>query len=282
MSLAATDTNEPYAEFLQYVLNLPKIPPVISSSYGDDEQTVPQSYATRVCATFAQLGARGVSFLCASGDNGVGRNGKCVTNDGKNTPSFLPSFPDGCPYVTSIGATKDFNPEVAAFDPKNNFASGGGFANYFARPAYQNNGKVIDNYISGLKGRFAGLYNKSGRAYPDLAAQGQHYVTIWNGTITLLDGTSASTPAAAAILTLVNDALIAAGKPVLGFLNPWLYSKGYTGFTDILSGSAKGCNSDGFPATKGWDPVTGFGTPVRTSNTRIICQALTIYVIVLP
>lgn len=23
-----------------------------------------------------------------------------------------------------------------------------------------------------------------------------------------------------------------------------------------------GCGVDGFPATKGWDPVTGFGTPV--------------------
>ena len=261
-SRIATDTNEPYAEFLQYVLSLPNIPPVISSSYGDDEQTVPKSYAMRVCASFAQLGARGVSFLCASGDNGVGTSGKCVTNDGKNTSTFLPSFPDGCPYVTSVGATKNFNPEVVAFDPRNNFASGGGFSNYFKRPKYQDDGHVITKYIKGLDGKFNGLYNKGGRAYPDIAAQGQHFVTIWDGTVTLLDGTSASTPTAAAILTLVNDALIAAGKPVLGFLNPWLYSKGYAAFTDILSGSAIGCNSDGFPATKGWDAVTGFGTPV--------------------
>ncbi|KAL9102071.1 MAG: hypothetical protein Q9163_002752 [Psora crenata] len=262
--LKATNDNEPYAEFLQYVLSMRNIPPVISCSYGDDEQTVPESYATRVCQTFAQLGARGVSFLCASGDGGVnggGENGQCFTNDGKNTPSFLPSFPDGCPYVTSVGATKNFNPEVAAFSATNNFASGGGFSNYFTRPHYQNNDNVITDYIKGLNGKFDGLYNKSGRAYPDIAAQGQHYVTIWNGSVHLLDGTSASTPTAAAILTLVNDALIAAGKPVLGFLNPWLYSKGYEAFTDILSGSARGCNSNGFPATKGWDAVTGFGTP---------------------
>ena len=258
----ATDTNEPYAEFLQYVLDLPNIPAIISSSYGDDEQTVPLSYATRVCASLAQLGARGVSYLTSSGDAGVGKSNSCFTNDGKNTSSFLPSFPDGCPYVTSVGATKNFAPEVAAFDPRNDFASGGGFSNYFARPEYQDDGNVITNYISSLNGRFDGLYNKSGRAYPDIAAQGQQYVTIWNGTVVLLDGTSASTPAAAAILTLVNDALVAAGKPVLGFLNPWLYSKGYEAFTDILSGSAIGCNSDGFPATKGWDAVTGFGTPV--------------------
>ena len=268
--MVATDTNEPYADFLQYILNLDNIPPVISSSYGDDEQTVPESFAIRVCSSFAQLGARGVSFLCASGDNGVGTSGKCVSNDGKNTSTFLPSFPDGCPFVTSVGATKNFNPEVAAFDPRNNFASGGGFSNYFTRPAYQDAGNVVTNYISTLGGEFDGLYNKSGRAYPDIAAQGQAFVTIWNGVITLLDGTSAATPTAAAVLTLVNDALVAAGKPVLGFLNPWLYSTGYQAFTDILSGSAIGCNSAGFPAVKGWDPVTGFGTPVSKTYFHIV------------
>ena len=193
----ATDTNEPYAEFLQYVLGLPNIPPVISSSYGDDEQTVPLSYATRVCASLAQLGARGVSYLTASGDAGVGTSGKCFTNDGKNTSSFLPSFPNGCPYVTSVGATKNFAPEVAAFDSRNDFASGGGFSNYFDRPGYQNEGNVVTGYINSLDGRFNGLYNKTGRAYPDISAQGQQYVTVWNGTEVLLDGTSASTPAAA-------------------------------------------------------------------------------------
>jgi tripeptidyl-peptidase-1 len=65
------------------------------------------------------------------------------------------------------------------------------------------------------------------------------------------------------IISLVNDALIASGKPSLGFLNPWIYSKGYKGFTDITKGSSHGCDTDGFAAAPGWDPVTGFGTPVR-------------------
>lgn len=64
------------------------------------------------------------------------------------------------------------------------------------------------------------------------------------------------------IISLVNDALISSNKPPLGFLNPWLYSKGYKGFTDILSGNSQGCGVTGFPVTKGWDPITGFGTPV--------------------
>jgi len=265
----ATDTNEPYLQFLNAVLDMNTLPQVISNSYGDDEQTVPEAYARKVCSLFAQLGARGTSFLTASGDNGVGATGKCFTNDGKNTSTFLPSFPDGCPYVTSVGATKNFNPEVAAFDPRNNFASGGGFSNYFKRPAYQNDNSVVKNYISSLGDEFAGLFNTAGRGYPDISAQGQAYVTIWNGTFVRLDGTSASTPTASAIISLVNDALIAAGKPALGFLNPWLYSTGYAAFTDITSGSAIGCGGPGFPAEAGWDPVTGFGTPYFPSVKKL-------------
>jgi tripeptidyl-peptidase-1 len=60
---------------------------------------------------------------------------------------------------------------------------------------------------------------------------------------------------------LINDALISQHKAPLGWLNPWLYSKGYKGLTDITKGLSHGCNVDGFPATEGWDPVTGFGTP---------------------
>ena len=59
----------------------------------------------------------------------------------------------------------------------------------------------------------------------------------------------------------LNDRLIAAGKSPLGFLNPFLYSTGKSALNDITSGSNPGCNTNGFPAKKGWDPVTGLGTP---------------------
>ncbi|KAK0130194.1 hypothetical protein ONS96_000717 [Cadophora gregata f. sp. sojae] len=254
-----TNTNEPYLDWLQFMLGLEIVPQVISTSYGDDEQTIPLSYATAVCNGFAQLGARGVSLLFASGDNGVGSNGECVSNDGKNTSMFLPIFPGGCPFVTTVGGTMQINPEVVVFNPANNYASGGGFSNYFSRPAYQD--AAVQPYITWLGDEFKGLYNTSGRAYPDISAQGFHYATIWNGTLVPLDGTSASTPTASAIISLVNDARLACGKPVLGFLNPWLYSQGFKAFTDVTSGSARGCNVTGFPAKAGWDAVSGFGTP---------------------
>jgi len=238
------------------------LPQVISTSYGDDEQTIPKALAERTCRLFAQLGARGVTVLIASGDEGVGANGDCISNDGRNTTMFTPEFPAGCPWVTTVGATFMINPEVAAYDGrfKTPFTSGGGFSNYFKAPAYQ--GNHVKNYLaSTVKKQYPGLYNPAGRAYPDIAAQGVNFSIIWNGTLRPVDGTSASTPAAAGVLTLVNDALIAAGKSPLGFLNPWLYAGGHKAFNDILSGSSAGCNTKGFSAAPGWDAVTGFGTP---------------------
>lgn len=264
-----TNTNEPYLMWLNYILNQTSIPQVISTSYGDDEQTVPQAYAERVCKQFAQLGARGVSVLFASGDRGVGLNATCFSNDGLNTHKFLPSFPASCPYVTTVGATHEFEPEVVAFRagtsrPDGSFrevySSGGGFSEYFSRPAYQE--KVVSQYVKELNGTYNGLYNSKGRAYPDIAAQGQYFAYVWNGTEGVISGTSASTPLMSGIISLVNDALLECGKSPLGFLNPWLYSKGYKGFTDIVGGSAVGCQVAGFAAKKGWDPVTGFGTPI--------------------
>ena len=263
-ALTPTDTNEPYLTWVQYVLAQSDLPQTISTSYGDDEQSVPYSFAQTVCKDFATLGARGISLLFAAGDNGVGATGDCVSNNGKNTSTFLPAFPAACPYVTTVGATKDFNPEVVAYDPENGFASGGGFSNYFPRPSYQD--PAVPNYITSLGDLYAGLYNTSGRGYPDIAAQGYHFLTVWNGTIVVLDGTSASTPTSAAVISLVNDALIAAGKSPLGFLNPWIYAGGYKAFTDVTEGSAIGCGVAGFPAEVGWDAVTGWGTPVSFSS----------------
>jgi tripeptidyl-peptidase-1 len=64
------------------------------------------------------------------------------------------------------------------------------------------------------------------------------------------------------MITLINDARLAAGKTPVGFLNPSIYSTSFaSGFNDITSGGNQGCGTAGFTATTGWDPVTGVGTP---------------------
>ncbi|KAK4502120.1 hypothetical protein PRZ48_005543 [Zasmidium cellare] len=254
-------TNEPYLTWLSYILAQKDgdIPYVISTSYADDEQTVPLNYARRVCSEFAQLGARGVTLLFATGDFGVGTNGTCVSNDGKNTTKFLPSFPASCPYVTAVGGTRNIPDEVVTWDETNSYVSGGGLSNYFPRPSYQD--AVVERYLDEIGDLHAGLYNRSGRAFPDLAAQGYKYQIVYAGMTTFFGGTSAAAPAVAGVLTNVNDALLAAGRPPLGFLNPWLYKNGRRAFNDVKGGNIWGCNTSGFPAKEGWDVASGFGTP---------------------
>jgi tripeptidyl-peptidase-1 len=89
------NTNEPYLVWVNWLQDQESIPQVISTSYGDEEQTVPRSYAERVCKQFAAVGARGTSLIFSSGDSGVGPYdpAECISNDGKNTTQFLPAFP---------------------------------------------------------------------------------------------------------------------------------------------------------------------------------------------
>ncbi len=277
-----SNTNEPFLTWLHHVLAQNDLPQVIVTSYGDIEQTVPYIYAKRVCEGFAQLGARGVSVIFGAGDSGVGKSGYCHSNNGTDAYEFLTSFPASCPYGTSVGATRNTEPEeIVAFNDRNGFVSGGGFSKYFPRPAYQDAHGVVDSYLTHLgKDKYKGLFNRGGRAYPDVAAQGYRRVMVWNGEKYLVDGTSASAPTFAAIVALVNDALIADGKPPLGFLNPWLYSTGFEAFTDVTTGSNKGCNTSGFHAARGWDPASGFGTPVRSFFPCQIGKILEIQVLV--
>ncbi|OOF91438.1 hypothetical protein ASPCADRAFT_155183 [Aspergillus carbonarius ITEM 5010] len=263
------NSNEPYLEFLQNVLKLDndQLPQVISTSYGEDEQTIPETYARSVCNLYAQLGSRGVSVLVSSGDSGVGA--ACMTNDGTNRSHFPPQFPASCPWVTSVGATSKTTPEEAVY------FSSGGFSDYWARPSYQDT--AVKSYLASLGSKFSGLFNASGRAFPDVAAQGMNYAVYDKGVLGQFDGTSCSAPTFSGIVGLLNDARLRAGQPVLGFLNPFLYGIGQDALNDIISGGSLGCDGrnrfggtpNGSPvvpwaswnATPGWDPVTGLGTP---------------------
>lgn len=270
-----TNTNEPYADQLEYLLSLSDTPSVLSTSYGDDEQTIPFSYAQRVCGDMAALAARGTSLFYSSGDNGVGADGTCRSNDGKNRTIFLPSWPSTCPMgITSVGGTQNFAPEVAATREASFIVSGGGFSNYFRRPAYQD--AAVSGYIAKLNKNVLPFINQSGRAYPDLAGQASRYKIYISGKPQPISGTSASAPLISSIFALLNDVRIQAGKSKLGFINPWLYKNNGQGFTDITSGAASGCNetkTGGLPAVSGYDAVTGFGTPDFSKLRNLVLSA---------
>lgn len=179
---ANDSSNEPYLDQLHYLLSLPddELPSVLSTSYGENEQSVPKKYTDATCNLFARLGARGVSVIFSSGDTGVGS--ACQTNDGKNTTRFLPVFPAACPFVTSVGGTTNIKPERAIY------FSSGGFSDRYSRPLYQE--AAVRHYLHEQLGdRWKGLYNPAGRGFPDVAAQGYKFAVVDHGKVIGVSGT---------------------------------------------------------------------------------------------
>lgn len=270
-----SNTNEPYATLLEYVNGLSdaELPQVLSHSYDDDEFSVAPSYAQRVCQDILLLTVRGTTAVFASGDYGVGNDGTCEI-DGKK--QFIPQFPSTCPWALSVGATERYAPEVAVSSDVAGFYSGGGFSHAFPRPWYQSD--LVDPYVAHLDSALKPYYNHTGRGVPDVAAQGSKYLIRVGGRWGLVGGTSAATPTFASVLALLNDARAAKGIPSLGFVNPLLYKRAShgKGLKDIVQGASVGCGelpapaNQGFPAKKGWDAVTGLGTPVYPELEKIV------------
>ncbi|KAI9798835.1 MAG: hypothetical protein M1825_004958 [Sarcosagium campestre] len=273
----SANNNEPFLDLLTYLNDLPNadLPHTLFLTQGEPEHTVPRAYALATCTMFGTLAARGVSVLAASGDDGPGY--ACQTNEvdaADRKTRFTPAFPQSCPWVTAVGGTTGFGDDEEAW-----LGSGGGFSDYFERPAWQ------DSAVQGFLGqfgedRFAGLYNRSGRAYPDVAAQAKDILIINNSKRYLLSGTTAASPIFASAIATLNQDRISAGLPPLGYLNPFLYSNGTAGLRDIVSGGSIGCAGAypgvervpyaGFNATVGWDPVTGLGTPNVTALRALV------------
>merc|ERR1712113_821379 len=110
-------------------------------------------------------------------------------------------------------------------------------------------------------------FNRSGRAYPDVAALGGEknpycvaksvlFVEVMEGGA----GKSASCPVFAALVARLNSARKAKGMPPMGFMNPWIYKHPKV-FHDVTKGQNSGIGGDGFTAMQGWDPATGLGSP---------------------
>ncbi|KAH9913294.1 family S53 protease [Fomitopsis serialis] len=255
ISVGNTDngTDDEFAETLidtaLYML-VPSPPQVMTTSYGDDEEYISENLAYALCAAYAGLGARGVSVLFASGDGGVSG----LHYPEETCTTFIPTFPSGCPYLTSVGGTY-LIPETAV-----NFSSGG-FSTFFDRPTYQDT--AVEEYLTYLGATNAGLYNPNGRAFPDVAAYAVDFDILYAGEEGGVSGTSCASPTFASVMSLLNGELLAAGRPALGFLNPWLYSSGASALNDITVGNNYACSNytTGFTATAGWDAVTGLGTP---------------------
>ena len=74
------------------------------------------------------------------------------------------------------------------------------------------------------------------------------------------------------MVSLINAEAARVGRSPMGFINPVLYQANDVGF-DVTEGNNKlaACPA-GFPATKGWDAVTGLGTPTYNKLRGILLR----------
>ncbi|RYP68682.1 hypothetical protein DL770_008406 [Monosporascus sp. CRB-9-2] len=251
-------------------------PAVLSVSYADNEAAFPPAYLHRQCIEFLKLGLMGTTVIVASGDCGPSGQGcECVDpvtgqlKEETDSGAFGLTSPASCPYVTAVGGTQ-LPPNGSVADREVAFryartsglsSSGGGFSRLFPVPTYQVNATA--RYLASEDAHLrtiSSFFNPEGRGAPDVAAHAANYVTVVNGKLRTVFGTSASAPVFASIIAMVNNARLRAGKTTVGFVNPVLYlNQGV--MSDVVQGGNHGCGKEAFRAREGWDPVTGLGTP---------------------
>ena len=217
--------------------------------------------------------AQGLTILFASGDDGA-------TPDGTNLGT---DFPASDPDVLSVGATNLVltgcgDKTCARYGSETGAQiSGGGYSNYFAEPSWQK----------------TALGTKSGRAVPDVSMLGyapSFWVYSTNsdkcGTSIIATsgwfgcaGTSLSAPLWAGYIAIMKQS---AGAASLGNVAPLLYGLYNTtsyscSFHDIVAGNNimnGGGLQSGYLATRGWDPVSGLGSPIANNLTSVIGKGM--------
>ncbi|GJJ06826.1 hypothetical protein Clacol_001022 [Clathrus columnatus] len=244
-------------DLLNFTLSQPTLPQVLLIPFSFDEDTIPVPILNSLCYGYLQLGARGISVIVPSGDGGTPgeENETCAT--------FRPFFPSTCPYVTSVGATTGLGPEMAVS------YSLGGFSNVFSTPSYQLT--AVEHYINITGNDNSTNFNTSGRAFPDTSVHGNDIVFIFQAQGLTIDTTITSATIFASMIAFLNSVLLSKGHPVLGFLNPLIYTQP-SGFDDIKLESDPACNTTGFSVVDGWDPRTGVGTLNVTKQLQIIAD----------
>ncbi len=234
---------------------------VISQSFGGNETCASTQALQAQHKVFQAAMAKGITMLAASGDSGAAEINCASTSFTKSV-----STPASDPLVTAVGGTTlNANATTGAYTAEAAWkGSGGGLSAVYPRPTFQ-------QVIQGIVGNRRGV--------PDIAYNGDPksgVLVVWSSSgqgkdlAVVFGGTSAGSPQWAGITVLMNEVL---GKRV-GFLNPILYRIGMNANPRNLHDITKGANTfaaknangavvtiEGFTATKGWDAITGWGTP---------------------
>jgi subtilase family serine protease len=236
---------------VEYAVNH-RLGDVISQSYGEAENCAAPGILARQHAVYQRAVAIGITVLASSGDQGATQ----PTCDGAALQGTRAvATPASDPDVTAVGGTVLLaNGTTGAYAGEAGWvASGGGFSEFFKRPAYQ----------------AAARTGSDRRGVPDVSYDaGVGVLVVWSllappGRIGfgVIGGTSLGSPQWAGIIALVDQR---AGRR-LGAVNAILYrlarSHKSAGLHDVVSGNNSFGGATGFSARSGWDAVTGLGTP---------------------
>lgn len=262
--------------------------PVITASYhlGCDA-TVPEALMSRYQGIAQQGNAQGITWVNGSGDSGAAG---CDPNGIADAAQGLATrFPADIPEVTAVGGT-EFNDQTGSYWSTANDANGASALSYIPEMAWNDSGSLLSAWATGGGASTffkkpswqtgPGVPDDGARDVPDVALTASFfhdpYLLTFNGVISTSGGTSASAPAFAGMVVLLNHYLVSNGAqihPGLGNLNPMLYRLAQTSpaaFHDIVSGSnvvpcdigTPGCTAAfmGYSAGPGFDLVTGLGS----------------------
>lgn len=217
---------------------------VVSISLGLGEQNTPAGAIRIQSQIYLRLAALGVNVFVSSGDDGSNPQG-----------TLQVEYPSSDPSVVAVGGTTLVLNANGTIKSEAGWAgSGGGKSVKFKRPSWQ----------SGV-----GVAAGSTRLVPDVAAGADPNtgaLVVLNGQPHQIGGTSWAAPTWAAIVALINQARVKAGKKALPFLNPLIYPLNQsTSFRDVTGGS-----NGAYHSAPGHDLVTGIGSP----NVRNLVKAL--------
>ena len=208
---------------------------------------------------YQQFAMQGQSFFQCSGDYLAFYNGVSQWTDDPNVTLV------GGTMLTTTGPGGSWVSETTWNNGNGINGSGGGisgsYMGNFSIPTWQQGISMTTNFGSTTK-----------RNVPDVSLFAYNAWVVWNnGSTGGWWGTSIAAPLWAGFTALINQQAVAAGKPMVGFLNPALYAIGkgatYTNcFHDIVTGNNTNSQSSGlYPAVAGYDLCTGLGTPNGTN-----------------
>jgi subtilase family serine protease len=224
---------------------------VASISWSLGEHYFTKAQVAEMHSILLRAAADHVTVIGSSGDDGW-----FPTPRGWGGQVKEVSLPASDPLVLGVGGTiLTANRKTGAYISETAWPdSGGGFSHLYARPAYQDG-------VPGIS---------TTRGVPDVAGDAGTIggmallLTGTNGGEPHLispPGTSGSAPLWAGLVALADQY----AHHDLGFINPAIYSIArsssyHKAFHDITTDDfATGTN--GYPATPGWDAITGWGTP---------------------